>query len=231
MTFRFTPRAESGQSSNKHGGGNIDPTLLIYLTRSWQAIRQIVRRPTAGAVYLSGPYDVVRRVLLKKTRNHVYFTVHEGEIVILSVWGAPRRRGDRSCRIAPMSLPAPLEGLRRQTGMYVNPPTFDGVVAFIDGYDMALSGGLLVGFREWLIVRANEGNNLTWGALVASLIDHSHGRDDKLSIARLFATLDEFVALRTADGGLRRIYVHYERWLRTQDWYTPTSPNWIAEGD
>lgn len=60
-----------------------------------EAIRQIVRRPTAGAVYPCGFPDVVRRVFLPKTKNHVYFTVHDGEVVILSIWGAPRRRGPK----------------------------------------------------------------------------------------------------------------------------------------
>jgi hypothetical protein len=54
-----------------------------------------VRRPTAGAVYSCGCPDVVRRVFLTKTKNHVYFTVHEGEVVVLSIWGAPRRRGPK----------------------------------------------------------------------------------------------------------------------------------------
>ncbi len=38
---------------------------------------------------------VVRRVLMAKTNNHVYYAVHEGEVVVLSVWGAPRRRGPK----------------------------------------------------------------------------------------------------------------------------------------
>jgi hypothetical protein len=48
-----------------------------------------------GTIYPCGFPDVVRRVLLTKTKNHVYFTVYDGEIVILSIWGAPRRRGPK----------------------------------------------------------------------------------------------------------------------------------------
>lgn len=38
---------------------------------------------------------VVRRLLLEKTRNHVYYEVHENEavVMIVALWGAvPRRR-------------------------------------------------------------------------------------------------------------------------------------------
>jgi hypothetical protein len=39
----------------------------------------------------------VRRVLLRKTRTHVYYPVdHDAELVkILAVWGAPKGRGPK----------------------------------------------------------------------------------------------------------------------------------------
>lgn len=37
----------------------------------------------------------VRRVLLKKTASHVYFGINGDELVVLSVWGARRRRGPK----------------------------------------------------------------------------------------------------------------------------------------
>ncbi len=96
MRFRFTPRAASEvdreQAWWREHRREVPDLFDEELER---AIRQIVRRPTAGATYPCGLPDVVRRVLLTKTNNHVYFTVHEGEIVILSIWGAPRRRGPK----------------------------------------------------------------------------------------------------------------------------------------
>jgi plasmid stabilization system protein ParE len=60
------------------------------------ALGLLVTTPTLGTVYAEAELDVpVRRVLLKKTRNHVYFAVQAEEVVILSVWGAPRRRGPK----------------------------------------------------------------------------------------------------------------------------------------
>jgi plasmid stabilization system protein ParE len=37
----------------------------------------------------------VRRLLMPKTKNHVYYAVHEDEIVVLSIWGAPRGLGPK----------------------------------------------------------------------------------------------------------------------------------------
>ncbi|MBX3224455.1 MAG: hypothetical protein KF795_28320 [Labilithrix sp.] len=96
MRFRFTPRAEAEAEREQAWWREHRPDAPeVFANELAQAIGQIVRRPTAGAIYPSTFPDVVRRVLLTKTRNHVYFTVHEDEIVILSVWGAPRRRGPK----------------------------------------------------------------------------------------------------------------------------------------
>src|SRR5687768_4192885 len=45
--------------------------------------------PTLGVVYRPGHFDVpVRRVLLPRTRHHVYYAVEQHVVVVLSVWGA-----------------------------------------------------------------------------------------------------------------------------------------------
>jgi hypothetical protein len=51
--------------------------------------------PAIGAFYPASFEATVRRVLLPKTQNHVYYAVHDDQIVVLSVWGAPRRRGPK----------------------------------------------------------------------------------------------------------------------------------------
>lgn len=51
-------------------------------------------------------------------------------------------------------------------GMYVQSTHFEVVCAYINGYDTALRGGSLVGFREWLLTRGVERTNLPWWALV-----------------------------------------------------------------
>jgi hypothetical protein len=135
-----------------------------------------------------------------------------------------------------MSLPEVLANMRKRPGMYIRPATYDTAVAFVDGYDTATQGGLLVGFREWLVVKLDGGNNLIWSVLVSDLMHHTTGMkefkspdDHNAAIEFLFATLDQFLGERDERGGMRRIYVAYERWLRRQDWYEPSSPGWIPD--
>jgi plasmid stabilization system protein ParE len=52
--------------------------------------------PALGAIYEQDHLDVtVRRVLMPRTHHHVYYTVHGDELVVLSVWGAPKGRGPK----------------------------------------------------------------------------------------------------------------------------------------
>jgi hypothetical protein len=96
MRFRFTPRAASEADREQAWWREHRPKAPdLFDEELEQAIGQIVHGPTVGTIYPCGFPDVVRRVLLTKTKNHVYFTVYDGEIVILSIWGAPRRRGPK----------------------------------------------------------------------------------------------------------------------------------------
>lgn len=104
------------------------------------------------------------------------------------------------------------------------------------GYDAAAEGGVLVGFHEWLVPRVGEGANLGWPALVLHLAfprsknvheELRQGGNQTFAIDFLFRTIAEFDDDRSKPEGLRRIYLEYERWLRTQEWYTPDSPGWL----
>jgi plasmid stabilization system protein ParE len=59
------------------------------------AIERIAASPGVGAIYPSSFGRTVRRLLMPKTQNHVYYVVRETEVVVLSVWGAPRAKGPR----------------------------------------------------------------------------------------------------------------------------------------
>jgi hypothetical protein len=131
-----------------------------------------------------------------------------------------------------MPLPHELEMVRRYPGMYLRRVDFDGAVAFVHGFDVATNGGLLVGFREWLIVRLNGGNNLAWSELLLSLDQSERAGDpsaatEEARVAFLFSTLDEFLTEREQLAGMRSIFVRYDDWLRAQDWHGPDSPDWV----
>ena len=54
----------------------------------------IVATPELGSVFEQDDLDVeVRRVLMSRTRNHVYYSVTATEVVVHTVWGAPLGRG------------------------------------------------------------------------------------------------------------------------------------------
>lgn len=102
--------------------------------------------------------------------------------------------------------------------MYLRSTSFDTIVAFLSGYDLSSGGGLLVGFREWLVLRLGHSNNLVWWELALDVIRlNGTTLDDQSSVHSLFALLDEF--LREKAGGrdaLAKIFVAHHEWLRRQ---------------
>ncbi len=60
------------------------------------ALDRIVAIPNLGSVYEHRRADVeVRRLLMPKTRNHVYYAITPTEVVVLTVWGSQKRRGPK----------------------------------------------------------------------------------------------------------------------------------------
>jgi hypothetical protein len=136
-----------------------------------------------------------------------------------------------------MGLPPALNNVKMRLGMYFPKIEFNAVAAFVDGFNLATNGGLLVGFREWLVVRLGYGNNLRWEGLVLRLTfpetespgGQLHRTDNQnRAVQSLFTLLEAFLQERESADSLRRIFLRYEGWLKRQDWYGPTSPQWIA---
>jgi hypothetical protein len=121
--------------------------------------------------------------------------------------------------------------------MYLPDPTYAAVSALIHGYDLAKEGGVLCGFREWLITRLGTGDNLAWPVLVLHTafpnasdpreIVRSSPAMEGRAIETLFELLAEFDRARSGPDGMRRVFLDYEAWLRQQSWYKPNSPHWI----
>jgi hypothetical protein len=132
-----------------------------------------------------------------------------------------------------MTLPPELANVRKRPSMYLPAVSYDAAATFVLGYDAATQGGLLVGLREWLIVKLQDGNNLSWPSLILELMRRTDSYElttedaHKRAIEFMFVTLERFLAERDARSGLRRIYLLYESWLRQQEWYTPSSPDWM----
>jgi hypothetical protein len=108
--------------------------------------------------------------------------------------------------------------------MMLHPAGFDHVMAFLTGYDAAMSGGFLAGFREWLVMRAGRGTNLAWSGLVREFVGDPATRGDEAATRDLFAILEEFLAARDVHDGVHRIIVQHEVWLHQRGLCLPDCP-------
>jgi plasmid stabilization system protein ParE len=96
MKLRLAPRALSEAKRKKTWWKkNRQASPDLFEEEFNVTVRSIQSTPSVGAVYPSRFDIVIRRVLMTRTKNHVYFTVTDAEVVILSVWGAARERGPK----------------------------------------------------------------------------------------------------------------------------------------
>jgi plasmid stabilization system protein ParE len=98
MKLVFTPEAERHASEMDGWWREHRPGARDLFARELAEARELIAAtPTIGVTYRAPSGKLVRRVLLPKTRNHVYFEVDEERdlVIVLAVWGAPRRRGPR----------------------------------------------------------------------------------------------------------------------------------------
>ncbi len=96
---------------------------------------------------------------------------------------------------------------------------FSSVAAYMDGYDWALRGGALVGFREWLLTGTERWTNMPWWALVryranptADVLSPPDDKEDRELLISLTADFDGFLADLEA-GGLPKIFGDYQVWV------------------
>lgn len=113
-----------------------------------------------------------------------------------------------------------LSALRKRPGLLGLDGSFGQYCAFVEGMNAARDGQLLAGFRELLITRLGDGNNLTWPALLRRLAGGGEP-DDAVLVPLLFDTLDGFLERQARPGGLLQVYDDYLSWLKAQSWYRP----------
>lgn len=107
----------------------------------------------------------------------------------------------------------------QKPNFYVQCPRFSAVSAFIAGYDDALQGGVLVGFREWLLTRGNDWTNLPWWSLVrvrlnpeVNLAVAPSEEEETALIETLREALEGF-SMTCSQGGLARVFHDHNAWL------------------
>jgi hypothetical protein len=107
-------------------------------------------------------------------------------------------------------------------GMYITPVNYDTMCAYLQGFDAARNGGPLLGFAQWLIVRANSGNNLHWRGLaklqlVVELKDKNlpQGEQEVQALGRLLQIFFE----ERKQLGITKIYYEFGKWLLRKSWY------------
>jgi len=98
MNLRVTPRALSEAKRLKswwEKNRRMAPDLFEEELEG--ALGRIAETPTIGGLYEEGEHGVVpvRRLLIGKTKNHVYYAIDGDTVVVLSAWGAPKGRGPR----------------------------------------------------------------------------------------------------------------------------------------
>jgi hypothetical protein len=67
----------------------------LFVTEFQEALRQVAAAPSIGQRYRRTRGKLIQRVLMKKTRCHVYY-FHDAEsdvVEVHSIWGARQRRG------------------------------------------------------------------------------------------------------------------------------------------
>jgi hypothetical protein len=80
------------------GGGRTGAMFPTFSPENWRQPDNSSRMtPEMGPPYVERQGVVVRRVLLPKTRNHIYYEIdrENGVVMILAVWGAPKGRAPK----------------------------------------------------------------------------------------------------------------------------------------
>ena len=68
---------------------------MLVLDEFEAATERLSTAPLSGAIYRQPVFRLVRRLLLPRSRYHIYYEVHEttGLVEIVAFWHAARRRG------------------------------------------------------------------------------------------------------------------------------------------
>src|SRR5688500_15589870 len=103
--------------------------------------------------------------------------------------------------------------------MYISSVRYEAICAFINGYDTAMGGGTLRGFREFLLCHCTGWNNLPWWLLVRSLATPNTDlakpvhEDEEARVSQALAEYLKGFSDKIKVGGLAKVYWEYVQWL------------------
>jgi hypothetical protein len=103
-------------------------------------------------------------------------------------------------------------------GMYLPEDTYDCFVSYVLGYDDALGGVILKGFREWATMLLNQQANFGWSAVALGVLLGDMSKklvsieENRAAIAGLHRLISEFVSERGDDLAATQIFARYSAW-------------------
>jgi plasmid stabilization system protein ParE len=95
MKARFTPEADEQADKSDRWWREHRDVHDLFARELAATIALLVGNPTLGTIYTVLHGQPMRKVLMPKTRHHVYYTTEGDEILVHAVWGAPRGRGPK----------------------------------------------------------------------------------------------------------------------------------------
>jgi plasmid stabilization system protein ParE len=95
MKLVFTPEAEEQADECDRWWREHRDVQDLFARELAMTKTLLCEAPTIGSVYTTLDGMPVRRVLLRKTRAHLYYSVDDDAelVTVLAVWGAPKGRG------------------------------------------------------------------------------------------------------------------------------------------
>lgn len=124
-----------------------------------------------------------------------------------------------------------LKRICERPSMYCASSDFRTVASYIDG--VHTTSRCLIGFREWLVVKATTGNNLAWWGVI-ELLARNKGIDEEAEKVTFMGELfTEFYELnfKSRHNKLFMIHLQYYHWMKSQRWYKPDSPHFIEPSE
>jgi plasmid stabilization system protein ParE len=96
MKYVFTPEAEAQATEMDTWWREHRPAARgLFAQELADVLTLVTRTPGVGTTHKTNSGKALRRVLMPKTKNHVYFEVDlpRDQVIVHAVWGTPRGRG------------------------------------------------------------------------------------------------------------------------------------------